>query len=197
MSNWNDLLTVTALAPNAKSSVNVPKYYWTVPTITKTCLNNFDSLKPNFYIVKMGFTGNTLFFLFLLKHIDCGYSLEPPRRVPTIYVLSKNMKKYQSFLSEIFQFLLVKFSIYLTRCVSVMLRVSSHCSALERATGPSWGQHEVALISSLSLKQMKMSRKTVNKWTPLLWRRRNLSANHYSNTPTTYVTTIIFIFSDN
>ena len=24
--------------------------------------------------------------------MDCGYSLEPPRRVPTIYVLSRNKK---------------------------------------------------------------------------------------------------------
>ena len=37
-------------------------------------------LKPHFYIVKLGFTGVYLIFLFLLKNIDCGYSLEPPRR---------------------------------------------------------------------------------------------------------------------
>ena len=51
--------------------------------ITKTYLYNFDHLKPRFYIVKLGFTGvqmYTLFLLFLLKNIDCGYSLEPPRR---------------------------------------------------------------------------------------------------------------------
>ena len=47
--------------------------------ITKTCLYNFDPLKPHFYIVKLGLEGYTLFFLFLLKNIDCGYSLEPPR----------------------------------------------------------------------------------------------------------------------
>ena len=35
--------------------------------ITKTRLYNFDPLKPHFYIVKLGFTGYTLFFLFLLK----------------------------------------------------------------------------------------------------------------------------------
>ena len=40
-------------------------------------LYNFNPLKPHFYIVKLGFT---LFLLFLLKNIDCGYSLEPPRR---------------------------------------------------------------------------------------------------------------------
>ena len=48
--------------------------------ITKTCLYNFDPLKPHFYIVKLGFTGVYIIFSFLLKNIDCGYSLEPPRR---------------------------------------------------------------------------------------------------------------------
>ena len=34
-----------------------------------------------FDIVKLGFAGVYIFFfLFLLKNIDCGYSLEPPRR---------------------------------------------------------------------------------------------------------------------
>ena len=47
--------------------------------IMKTRLYNFDPLKPHFYIVKLGFTG-VYIFLFLLKNIDCGYSLEPPRR---------------------------------------------------------------------------------------------------------------------
>ena len=48
--------------------------------ITKTCLYNFDPLKPHFYIVKLGLQGYTLLFSFLLKNIDCGYSLELPRR---------------------------------------------------------------------------------------------------------------------
>ena len=43
--------------------------------ITKTCLYYFDPLKPHFYIVKLEYT---LFFLLLLKNIDCGYSLELP-----------------------------------------------------------------------------------------------------------------------
>ena len=37
-------------------------------------------LKPHFYIIKLGLQGYTLFYLCLLKNIDCGYSLEPPRR---------------------------------------------------------------------------------------------------------------------
>ena len=48
--------------------------------IMKTYLYNFDPLKSHFYIVKLGFTGYTLFFLFLLKNIDCGYSLELPQQ---------------------------------------------------------------------------------------------------------------------
>ena len=37
-------------------------------------------LKSNLYIVKLGFTGVYIIFLFLLKNIDCGYLLEPPCR---------------------------------------------------------------------------------------------------------------------
>ena len=33
--------------------------------ITKTCLYNFDPLKPHFYIVKLGFTG--VYFIFLIS----------------------------------------------------------------------------------------------------------------------------------
>ena len=44
-------------------------------------LYNVDPLKPHFDIVKLGFTRVcNIFFLFLLKNIDCGYSSEPPRR---------------------------------------------------------------------------------------------------------------------
>ena len=51
-----------------------------------------------------------IFFIFLLKNVDCGYSLEPP----------KGMKKYQNFLSENFQFLVVNFSVYFNRHVFVI-----------------------------------------------------------------------------
>ena len=49
-------------------------------SIRKTCPCKVYPLKPHFYIVKLGYAGVYLFFLFLLKNIDCGYSLEPPRR---------------------------------------------------------------------------------------------------------------------
>ena len=48
--------------------------------IRKTCPCNIYPLKPHFYIVKLGYAGVYLFFLFLLQNIDCGYSLEPPWR---------------------------------------------------------------------------------------------------------------------
>ena len=61
------------------------KLYMCVPhdigiVITKTYLYNFDPLKPHFYIVKLGFTGVYIIFLISAQNIDCGYSLEPPRR---------------------------------------------------------------------------------------------------------------------
>ena len=51
-----------------------------VGIITKTSLYNTDPIKPHFYIVKLGFTGVYIIFLISAQSIDCGYSLEPPRR---------------------------------------------------------------------------------------------------------------------
>ena len=48
--------------------------------ITKTRLYNFDPLKVHFYIVKLGFTEVNFIFLISAQNIDCGYSLELPRR---------------------------------------------------------------------------------------------------------------------
>ena len=51
--------------------------------ITKTYLYKFDTpppLKPHFHTVKLGFTGVYIIFLISAQNIDCGYSLEPPRR---------------------------------------------------------------------------------------------------------------------
>ena len=92
--------------------------------ITKTRLYNFYPLQPHFYIVKLGFTG-----IYIIFHISAqkhrfwvlARTASPRRflRVPTIYVLSRNMK-ISEILSENFQFLEVKFSIYLYRRVFVM-----------------------------------------------------------------------------
>ena len=47
--------------------------------ITKTSPCNEHPFTPHFYIVKLGFTGVYIIFLFLLQNIYCGYSLEPPQ----------------------------------------------------------------------------------------------------------------------
>ena len=84
----------------------------------------FWPLKPHFYIVKLGYT---LFFLFLLKKHRLWYLLEPPRLAEAVLTSTHNLcfeqkyEKYRSFLSENFQFLKVKFSIYLNRRVFVMV----------------------------------------------------------------------------
>ena len=75
-------------------------------------------------MVNMGFTGVYNIFLISAQNIDCGYSLEPPRRGGSneYHNLSFEQKfeKYQNFLSEKFHFLVVKFSVYLNRRVFVM-----------------------------------------------------------------------------
>ena len=81
--------------------------------ITKTCLYNFDPLKPHFYIIKLGFRGVYIIFLIsavlMSTHNLC---------------FEQKYEKYQNFYLKILQFLVVKFSIYLNRCVFVMDRTN-------------------------------------------------------------------------
>ena len=76
---------------------------------TKTCLYNSDPLKPHFYIVKLGLQGYTLFFLFLLKNIDCGYLLE------LLHWGSSNKYPQSVFWAEMWkisEFFVQKFSVF-------------------------------------------------------------------------------------
>ena len=50
------------------------------PGITKTCQYNVTILNPTFVSKTGVYKGIHYFFLFLLKNINCGYSLEPPHR---------------------------------------------------------------------------------------------------------------------
>ena len=91
-------------------------------SITKTRLYNVDPLKPHFYIVKLEFTGYTL-FSFLLRNIDCWYSLEPLRRgssneYPQSIFCAEIRKNVRIFVCN-FHFLVIKFSVYL-RLVFIM-----------------------------------------------------------------------------
>ena len=62
----------------------------------------------------MGFTGVNIIFLISAQNIDCGYTLEPPRRG------GSNEYPQSMFLSENFKFLEVKFSIHLNMRLFVM-----------------------------------------------------------------------------
>ena len=76
-------------------------------SITKKYLYNVDPLKPHFYIVKLGFTGVYSIILISAQNIDCGYPLEPTRRVLTSThnpCFEQKYEKYKSFISENFQF---------------------------------------------------------------------------------------------
>ena len=95
------------------------------PYITKTCLYNFDPLKLNFYIVKLGFTGIYINFLI---------SAEAVLTSTHNLCFEQKYVKYQSFLSENFQFLEVTFSICLNRRVFVM----SGDTEAEREHLPLW-----------------------------------------------------------
>ena len=119
-------IRLTELIPHMNllimSGPKIPPFRY---TITKTCLYNFDPLKPHLYIVKLGFTGVYIIFLISAQKHRLWYSLEPPRRggsdeYPQSMFRAEIWKKYQSFLTENFQFLEVKFSIYLYRRVFVM-----------------------------------------------------------------------------
>ena len=92
--------------------------------ITKTCLYNFDPLKPHFYIIKLGFTGVYIIFQISAQNRDCGYSLEPPRRCGSNeYPQSMfwaEIWKISDFFIWKFQFWVVKLSVYLNRHVFVM-----------------------------------------------------------------------------
>ena len=73
--------------------------------ITKTCLYNFDPLKPHFYTVKLGFTGVYISFYISAQNIDFGYSLE--RLAEAVLTSTHNLcfeqkyKKYQNFYLKI------------------------------------------------------------------------------------------------
>ena len=83
----------------------------------KIRLYNFDPLKPIFYIIKLRFTG--VYIIFLISTEKTLIVGTRKNRLPTIYVLSRNMKKYQNFYPKT-QFLVVKFSICLHRRVFIM-----------------------------------------------------------------------------
>ena len=91
------------------------------------------SLNPTF-IVKLGFTGVYIIFLMSAENINCGYSLEPPRRggsneYPQSMFSAEIWKLSEFFFYlKIFSFLVVTFLIYLNRSVFLMDKLKSNYS---------------------------------------------------------------------
>ena len=73
---WRQSFKVTSICceKNKLFPIKMPYHHENMPKY------NFDPLKPLFYVVKLGFTGVYINFLISVQNIDCGYSLEPPRR---------------------------------------------------------------------------------------------------------------------
>ena len=88
--------------------------------ITKTCLYNFNPLKPQYYVVKLGLVVYIIFY-FCSKHRllvlapHWGGSKKYPHSM-----FCAEIWKISEFLSENFHFLVVKFSLYMNRPVFVM-----------------------------------------------------------------------------
>ena len=72
----------------------------------KTCLYNFDPLKPHFYIAKLGFTGVYIVFFLISAQKHRFWLLV---RVHNLCFEQKS-EKYKKVLSENFHFLVVKYS---------------------------------------------------------------------------------------
>ena len=86
--------------------------------ITKTYPYNFDPLKLHFYIVKLGFTGVCIIFLISAQKHRLWVLVRTASLMSTHNLcFEQKYEKYQSFLSENFPVLEVKFSIYLNRLV--------------------------------------------------------------------------------
>ena len=60
--------------------VDVQEADLSLPSRKHAYIYNFDSFKPHFYVVKLGFAGLYIILLISAQNIDCGYSLESPRR---------------------------------------------------------------------------------------------------------------------
>ena len=78
-------LTFHVFHRQTRRAESISFYFWTQVNgnglhIRKTRPCNVYPLIPPIHIIRLGFTGIYLFFLFLIQNIDCGYSLETPQR---------------------------------------------------------------------------------------------------------------------
>ena len=75
-----DILDMRIVYWKCNTAVALSKLLIRILIIRKTRPCYVYPLEPHYYTAKLGYVGVYLFFLFLLQNIDCGYSLEPPRR---------------------------------------------------------------------------------------------------------------------
>ena len=64
---------------------------------TKTCVYNFDPLKPHCCIVELRFIGVYIIFLISAHNIECGYALDPLRPGSSNEYLQSMFGAYQNF----------------------------------------------------------------------------------------------------
>ena len=105
-----DIISEFACSADHIKEVLCCSFFFFFVCLTKTYLYNFDPLKPHFYIVKLGFTGVYIEAVLTTTHNLCFVQI---------------YEKYQNFLSEIFHFLVVKYTILLYRRVFVMVHRSA------------------------------------------------------------------------
>ena len=84
--------------------------------ITKTCLYNFDPLKPYFCVVKLGFTGVYIVFLISTQKHRLRVFVTSTHNL----CFEQKYEKISEFFIWKFSFFGVKFSVYLNRRVFVM-----------------------------------------------------------------------------
>ena len=130
----------------------------------KTCLYNFDPLKPHFYTVKLGFTGVYIIFLISAQKHRLWYSLEPPlggyplTSTHNLYFWAE-IWKISEFLSENFQFLEVK---YLNRRVFVMMFLTPRKASLPPLLGADNHLLYLSLISFVLI--LGRGNKIISEW---------------------------------
>ena len=71
-----------------------------------------------------------------------------------MYVLSRNVKNVRVFLSENFQFMEMKFSIYLNRRVFVMQTALFHMKSLNKSDSPMFVKCPVAAVNGLPVHEL-------------------------------------------
>ena len=109
-------------------------------TIRKTYLYSFDPLKPHFYILKLGFRGVYIIFLISAQKHRLWVLVRTSTTSTHNLCFEQKYEQYQTekFYLKNFQFLVVKFSIYLNRHVFVMIQ--RKCTEIKQQRRIIWGK---------------------------------------------------------